>query len=179
MHGVNSGDEPACACSWHRRRRPSVDSGAAHEGRPLKAVQLIQSNSRHGSRDNMTVDLDWLALQPGEGVEEGKLAAAGEALSTDAPATPLAHQEGRLGLLGGALSEIEPASPREATAGGGSSFTAAAGSSRAASGEPEGRGGSRSLAERGEGVEGEQLVMQKHLVFNSPQARGVRGAGLL
>ncbi|PRW21107.1 hypothetical protein C2E21_8421 [Chlorella sorokiniana] len=124
----------------------------------------------------MTVDLTWLALQPEEEADKGKVAAdgGGETAPSDAPPTPLAPSEGRHRAQGDGLSEIEPASPREAAAGsggrGGSSFQAAAGSSRTAADPDGGGGGSRSAQEGREGEE-EQLVMQKHLAFNSPQAR--------
>ena len=109
----------------------------------------------------MTVDLDWLALQPAEEVDKGPAAAAGTTPSSDAPQTPLAQQEGRRRLQGGALSEIEPASPREAATVGGPTFPAAAGSSRAAAGQSGDGGGSRATAEEEwDGEELEQLVIQ-------------------
>lgn len=122
------------------------------------------------------MDLDWLALQPAEEVDKGPAAAAGTTPSSDAPQTPLAQHEGRRRLQGGALSEIEPASPREAAAAGGPTFPAAAGSSRAAAGHPDGGGTSGAAAEEDWGDEElEQLVIQKHLAFSSPQARGEAG----
>lgn len=127
----------------------------------------------------MTVDQNWLALQPGEEAGEGKVAPAADS-SSDAPPTPMAQQEGRRRVQGGALSEIQPASPRLGAIGSGGSRRSFRAAASSAAGDPDG-GGSGSRWAGGEGEEGEeeqQLVMQKHLAFSSTQVRRLTRCGL-
>lgn len=143
--------------------------------------KLLYSPACFTPDSRMTVDEEWLALQPAGAPEATEQAAADGCL--DGPCQPLQLGQGHQGGWGDRLiSEIEPASPREgAAAAAADIFPGAAGSRASAGGGPGGGGsGPSGAGQEGAGGEGEpeeeQLVMQKHLAFSSPQARqGDRG----